>query len=318
MAFVSGRLSHRKAGSDRPATSTDPCDLCGSHSCVVVGRFARDLRPLVNVVCTHCGLMRRDPMPTEAQLFDYYLHEYRLRLKGSKEPRKRDLARDNLRARQRLALLTPLLKPGARVLDFGSGSGLFLKAAKEVGCAVQGIEPDARYACPMRKELDLPVHTGSWETAQFAPGSFDLAAAHHVFEHLRTPTAALRRLHTWIADGGHLYLSVPDIGNPDASPLNRFQRAHMHGFTHQTLIMIALKSGFRLVSVPGTRATTLVFKRLPVAPAEWLCFPEHGAEMVEFFRRNSLRRYLLHGKAYRRYANHLTQRAIQRWGEMSI
>jgi SAM-dependent methyltransferase len=124
--------------------------------------------------------MRRDPMPTEAQLLDYYLHEYRLCLKGSTEPRKRDLARDQVRARQRLALLTPLLKPGARVLDFGSGSGLFLKAAKEVGCAVRGIEPDERYACPVRQELDLPVHNGSWETANFAAGSFDLAVAHHV------------------------------------------------------------------------------------------------------------------------------------------
>jgi 2-polyprenyl-3-methyl-5-hydroxy-6-metoxy-1,4-benzoquinol methylase len=278
--------------------------------------MARDYRPLVNVVCTRCGLMRQDPMPTEAQLSQYYRHDYRRDLKGSAEPRKRDLARHRLQAKQRLAFLGPLLQPGTRVLDVGSGSGVFLQAASEHGCSAQGIEPDVRYATRVRQELDLPVHNGSWETAQFEAGSFDVVVAHHVFEHLPRPTAALRRLHEWIVDGGHVYVSVPDIGNPDASPLNRFQRAHMHGFTHETLVMIGLKTGFEAASVPGAQATTLVFKRLPRPRDDWFCFPDHGATMVEFFRRNSLPRYLMRKTAYRRYAHHLAQRAMQRWREI--
>jgi len=80
-----------------PAMNTEmaaqACDLCGSKDRVVIGRIGRDFRRLVSVVCRNCGLMRQEPVPTEAQLRDYYARNYRLSYKGSAEPRQRDLAR---------------------------------------------------------------------------------------------------------------------------------------------------------------------------------------------------------------------------------
>lgn len=299
-----------------PAMNTEmaaqACDLCGSKDRVVIGRIGRDFRRLVSVVCRNCGLMRQEPVPTEAQLRDYYARNYRLSYKGSAEPRQRDLARDQARADERIALLAPILKPGMRILDVGSGTGTFLLTARKLGYAAQGIEPDARYAARLKQQFDLPVHSGPWYTAEFAPGSFDLVVVHHVLEHLSAPTDTIRRIHEWTADGGYLYLSVPDMKNPNASPLNRFQPAHLYGFSHETLIMLARKAGFELLDLPNTGGTQMVFRRFPAAPTDWFIYPSHGDEMVEFYEQNTMSKYFLRPMAYTRFLRHIKRGLFDR------
>ena len=90
--------------------------------------------------------------------------------------------------------------------------------------------PDRR-----RPISDLPIHFGSWNSANFVPGLVDLVVLHHVLEHLASPSAALRRVHEWTAENGHLYLSVPNIQNTEASPFNRFHRAHLYSFSPATI-----------------------------------------------------------------------------------
>jgi SAM-dependent methyltransferase len=288
------------------------CDLCGSSDRDVVGRISRNFRPLVNVVCRNCGLMRQDPMPTEAQLRDYYARRYRLSSKGSAEPRPRDLARNRRDAELWLTMLAPVLKPGMRILDVGSGTGMFLLRARQRGYQVQGIELDARYSARLKEQHDLPIHNGPWYTARFAPRSFDLVVMHHVLEHLRNPTAALRRIHEWTADGGHFYLSVPNMKNPSASPLNRFQPAHLHGFSPETLQMTALKAGFEKVDLPDFSNTQLVLRRLPQAAADWFIYPQHGADMVEFFRQHTMLKHIMRPQAYVRWARHIRRGVVDR------
>lgn len=192
-----------------------------------------------------------------------------------------------------------------RLLDVGSGTGMFLLQARAFGLDAQGLEPDANYSERLRREEGLQVHSGSWDTADFAPGFFDVVVIHHVLEHLRTPTAALRRMHEWTRPDGRLYLSVPDLKNPQASPFNRFHRAHLYGYSPETLEMIALKAGFARTPLPGAGGTTLVFRRLAAPPENWFLYPEHGEEMVAFYRRYTLRNYLFSPLAYRRFARHV-------------
>ncbi len=288
------------------------CDLCGSPDREVVSRIGRDFRPLVNVVCRHCGLMRQDPMPTEAQLRDYYARQYRLSYKGAAEPRERDLARDRRRAEDRLAMLAPVLKPGMRILDLGSGTGMFLLLARERGYAVQGIEPDESYAARLKQKFNIPVHAGSWDTAEFAPGSFDLVVVHHVLEHLRAPTETLRRIHQWTASDGCLYLAVPNMKNPSASPLNRFHPAHLYGYSHETLVMMARKAGFERLDLPNTGETQIVFRRLAAAHADWFAFPGHGTEMMAFYRDHTVLKYFMRPVAYRRVAGRIKRALVGR------
>ena len=87
-------------------------------------------------------------MPSEAELRTFYELEYRQQYKGASTPRPLDIERDQGHAERRLSLLEPVLFPGARILDVGCGSGVFLRLARERGYVVQGIELDAEYAGP--------------------------------------------------------------------------------------------------------------------------------------------------------------------------
>lgn len=291
-----------------PTTGThEPCDLCGGTESVVVGRYDRRLRPLTNVMCTRCGLIRQDPMPTAAELAQYYEREYRLRHKGSAEPHPRQVDRNLKRSSGRLALLRRLMPANAKILDVGSGAGDFVYLAAQAGYDARGLEPNVAYAEWSQRKFGIEVAVGTWETAEIAPGTYDLITSHHVLEHLRSPSAALRKFHEWLKPGGLLWFSVPNLRSAASSPLNRFQPWHLHGFTPQTHHMMALKAGFeRLPATPLTDAQA-VLRRLPAPEPNWFIYPGHAEEMQRFFREHTLLRHLLRRRAYVRAMDHFAR-----------
>jgi 2-polyprenyl-3-methyl-5-hydroxy-6-metoxy-1,4-benzoquinol methylase len=109
--------------------------------------------------------------------------------------------------RRRLAMLAPLISPGARVLDVGAGRGRFVAIARAAGYDAIGIEPSLRGAQPA---FVTPV---AIEEAEFGPGAFDAVTAWHVLEHLDDPGAALARSASWLAPRGSLLVGVPNIAS---------------------------------------------------------------------------------------------------------
>ena len=213
------------------------CCLCGSGETLLLARHDRRLKRLTSVVCAGCGLIRVDPMPTEAELAEYYRTRYRAdyQLVSGKPPR-RHLVRTRAEAARRADLLA--LPRGARVLDFGCGSGEFLAEGLGRGWAMEGVEPGEAYAAHAREDGAL-VHS-SLGTVQ---GRFDAITSHHVFEHLRDPLAMLRALSALLAQGGVLYLSVPHMGPAPKPAFERLHFAHVHGFVPRTLDLLAARAG---------------------------------------------------------------------------
>ncbi len=204
-----------------------------------MSRHDRRLKLLTTVVCAGCGLLRTDPMPTEEELAAYYRHHYRAdyQFVGGRPPR-RHLVRTGAEARRRADLLAPVLAPGARVLDYGSGSGEFLAEAERRGWRVEGVEPGEAYA-GHAQGLGLTVHRELPERG----GPFDAITAHHVLEHLREPAAALGRLVAALAPGGVVYLAVPHMGPAEKPAFERLHFAHVHGFVPETLDLLAARCG---------------------------------------------------------------------------
>lgn len=231
------------------------CCLCGSHDTLPLASHDRRLKRLTSVICAGCGLVRTDPMPTEAELAAYYRSHYRAdyQFVGARPPR-RHLARTRAEAARRAGLLA--LPPGARVLDFGSGSGEFLAEGQRRGWDMLGVEPGEAYAGHARAlgVRVLPALDG-------AGGPFDAITAHHVLEHLRDPLAVLRDLASRLAPGGIVYLSVPDMGPAPKPAFERLHFAHVHGFVPRTLDLLAARAG--LVPAPGFArdGTTCVYAR---------------------------------------------------------
>ncbi len=247
------------------------CNLCGCMDRVVVCRFDRRLKRLETIACEECGLIRTDPMPTEAELVAYYAKDYRrdYQFAYGKTPPRAHLRRTAREAEVRMAFIAPALKKGASILDFGSGSGAFLSLAKKHGYQVMGIEPGEDFATYARDKHGVEVIIAPWQEVQLADGRFDIITASHVLEHLREPVSALRQLARWLSDDGAIYVAVPNGFAQRDQTFQHFHFAHVHTFTPQTLIWAAGAAGLELDPRIAPQDTTMVFRKASQPERNW-------------------------------------------------
>lgn len=295
MSWLARFKPYRFTGESRP------CVLCGSRERTPVGTRDRYWMPLRNVLCAGCGLVFLDPMPTAEEIERYYRDEYRQHYHGDSKPRAKALLRDERGARERVALVAPLLHPGDRVLDIGAGTGAFVAAANAAGWQAEGIEPNQGFAAFAAEHYRARIHPTLLEDAPLAPGSFDLCTSSHVFEHLRTPDEAFARVHALLKPGGHFHIHVPDISDPRRTPAARWHFGHVHGFTRQTLSMLALKSGFEVLPESPSEGPHLLLRRLDQPATDWQRFPGHAEDMRRFFAEQTSWRHFTSATPYQRF-----------------
>jgi SAM-dependent methyltransferase len=169
------------------------------------------------VDCRQCGFRHVLPIPTTEMLTSAYAHEY-----YSKE--KPLYIERYLEDREwwdsvydaRYATLEALLGPGRRrILDIGSGPGLFLARGRERGWRAKGVEPSVHAAAYSRDTLGLDVSEVFLDSASAAAlGRFDAISLSLVLEHLPDPRAMLRIVHGLLEPGGVLCLVAPNDFNP--------------------------------------------------------------------------------------------------------
>jgi SAM-dependent methyltransferase len=186
------------------------------------------------------------------------------------------------RAREALVLATiRRLRAGrgpGRILDVGSGDGLFFGRLAEFG-EVEGIEPDASLlsaGSPHRARITVaPFDT------RFQPGHrYALVLMLDVLEHLPDAVGALRHARSLLEPGGRLLVTVPAFQWlwTHHDELNR----HYVRYTRATLRAVAEEAGLRMEAsryffhwtVPGklaVRAKERILgpggpERVPAAP----------------------------------------------------
>ncbi|GJD77146.1 class I SAM-dependent methyltransferase [Methylobacterium gregans] len=271
------------------------CNLCGCADSVVVAESDRRLKVLRSISCTQCGLIRTDPMPTPAELAEYYATAYRAdyQLAFAGGPPPHHVKRSGREAAFRADLLAPKLVPGARLLDFGSGSGEFLAAARAKGCDVIGVEPGRDYAAFARKTYGVEVLDEA-DDATFAPGSFDVISTHHVLEHLRDPAEVMERLARWLKPDGRLYAAVPNMAATGKPPHERFHFAHVHGYVRETFDLLARRAGLVPDEAYWREDTTVVYRKTD-APAGRLAVPGLAQRLAADLRPMAPGAYLASG-----------------------
>ena len=230
------------------------CVLCGSHVFDIVSTKDRHGQPLQTGLCGGCGVLRNDPIPSDAELAQFYRKDYRQSYKGAAEPRLRQVWRNLERLNTHFAEFRDVYAARGRWLDLGSGSGEFTFLAQSIGADVVGVEPNEGYATYCRDKLGLQIAVQTLEETEYAAGSFDLIRLSHVLEHMRDPVASLERLKGWLKPGGMIYIEVPDIEQDARHKLRgrMFHYGHIYNYNPVTLRHVAGLAG--LVEVGATAA----------------------------------------------------------------
>jgi 2-polyprenyl-3-methyl-5-hydroxy-6-metoxy-1,4-benzoquinol methylase len=114
-------------------------------------------------------------------------------------------------------LVVRLVPPGSRVLEFGCATGYMSEVLRgRLGCSVTGIEISAE-ASEMARKHCVRVIGGDAESLDFQEvlggDRFDIILFADVLEHLREPGAVLWRVRPFLAEGGSIVASIPNIAH---------------------------------------------------------------------------------------------------------
>lgn len=236
------------------------CPVCGSADHGPIARTDRKLKRLTTHLCGACGLFFTNPMPTDAELAEYYAATYRMEYQFRPgRPARAHVARKRAEAAFRLeAIRRNLGDPaGRRFLDVGCGSGELVAAMAAAGAEAHGLEPGGGYAAAAA-DAGATVRHASIDEADYPTGRFDIITCLHVLEHLNRPVDALRQMEAWLAPGGVLYLEVPDMQAYEPKGTERFHFAHVLGFSRDTLLLAARRAGLAPMAAEAPTSVLLV------------------------------------------------------------
>ena len=135
----------------------------------------------------------------------------------------------------RVRMLTRWLKPRAKVLDWGAGSGMFIKHAAAAGFEVKGYDINP-IALLRLKERDLYGQD---------PYQFDAVTMWDVIEHMGQPGAVFKS----VKKGAHLFTSIPVFEDLKKIRESKHYRPgeHLYYFTAAGFIFWMGLWGFRLL-----------------------------------------------------------------------
>jgi len=210
--------------------------------------------------CEACGFAHLFPFPDEAELRQFYGHHFF----AEHWPQyivKMEYEREYWLAiyRERYRRLEKLLGRKGRMLDVGSGPGLFLMAGQLEGWHPWGVEPgESAYNHSLERKYAAPEQLQKCflHEANLSKGSFDAVHLSLSLEHHLNPIDTIRQCRELLIDGGILVVEVPRDFSPiqqAAEKVGKHQQwwvaipDHINYFTQDTMAKLLERNGLQVV-----------------------------------------------------------------------
>lgn len=252
---VSRAVPHRMSVAREPEVVSCPVCEPGTRSRQVTVRFG------VRIVrCAGCGLVFANPQPSEEDLTEYYSPDYFQNNAGKflQFPMPKDV---ELRLQQYVEEVKTHCAAG-RVLDVGCGTGFFLSLCREAGFEVEGVELSDYAAQLGRERLGLEIRSGrlnelgTEQRREIGDAvGYEGITMWDFLEHTQDPRETLADARRLLRPGGHLFLTVPNVGSWWARCMGRrwvgFDKAreHLFYFTRPSLRGLLERAGFEPIKV---------------------------------------------------------------------
>jgi SAM-dependent methyltransferase len=233
------------------AGDTEPVRCC---VCDLPGERLYDRPPFGVVQCRICRLVFVSPRLTATALQRFYDQPayFEGGVYGTQSPRSPAMLLQRTWTAGRLREIGLHRAPPGRLLEIGSGYGLFLAAARDAGWQVRGVELSRTGAEHSRTAQQLDVFCGQLAQAPIVPA--DVVCFWDTLEHVPDPLEFLRQVRRRLAPGGVFALSVPYFSSlPSRILRSRWwtlkPEQHIWHLTPATLQLIAARAGLVITSV---------------------------------------------------------------------
>ena len=229
------------------------CQLCGETRVQPLLNPTRPGRWSYHVVrCPSCGFLYRNPGIRPERLGDLYSKGNYGRFLTGRYARHR---RRNYR--RVMAEFAPLFDEGGgrRLLDYGSGAGLFLEVAHKRGFEAHGVDlaPDAVALARSRPGAERSYLGSPVDVPEVAAGGFDVVTMWSVLAHLPRPVDDLTMLRGLLAPDGVLLLSTVNANSLLLKAYGErwggFAPNHLVFFSPVTLPVLLRQAGFEAMVV---------------------------------------------------------------------
>lgn len=152
--------------------------------------------------CPKCRLAFQTPRPSPEATLAYMNWRW-----GSSDKYVSDTKGQLARGNEQMGFVQSCISNPATLLDFGAGSGSFVKIARDAGWVAEGVERSemARKNARTRYGVDLLEELPSRE--------FDVITMWDVIEHLRSPAAMLKTVYNNLRRGGLIFIETGNWEN---------------------------------------------------------------------------------------------------------
>lgn len=143
-----------------------------------------------------------------------------------------------------------------RLLDVGSGTGVFPHRIAAHGWDVVALDPDRRAVAHLTEVAQVKAELGDFVTMPVEHlGRFGLVTLNKVLEHVVEPIEMLSRAHDVLAEGAQVYIELPDAEAASAESWAReeFFVDHHHVFTVTSMSLLSSRAGFRVLRIDRLR-----------------------------------------------------------------
>ena len=152
---------------------------------------------------------------------------------------------------------------GRRLLDVGAADGLLSRALTARGWRVTGVEADPGRAAAGAGGCEAMVVADLDQALPEIPHGFDAIVYGDVLEHLREPARVLAALDHYLAPGGRVVISVPNVahlwmrlslaaGRFEYGERGILDRTHLRFFTRRSLASLLASAGLVVVRMTAT------------------------------------------------------------------
>lgn len=202
-----------------------------------------------------CGLCRHEFSMHDMDLADLYkgnyvIQTYGLHMRATFDrilalPSER--SDNSLRVRRVIEMSAAHFSPtfSPRLLDIGSGLGVFPYRMKEVGWECTALDPDPQAVKHLIDVVGVAaIGSDLFDLQPGSLGPFDIITLNKVIEHVEDPVAMLDRARSFLAPGGLIYAEVPDVLASEEGPdREEYFIEHHHVFSEISLLLAFNRAG---------------------------------------------------------------------------